>query len=466
MERELQAREQERAREQQKEREREIEEALNERGEVEKDRAGPEKSERTPDAAEREPQLRHRDDNARSHQERDDNERGQQRGHPARDKEKEPRGRIIAGNMAGRNEQELEAEFEAVASRRPDVERKVLHAIIGIPAEDKVSGETKVRISERFADGMGLGNTTWVAIEHDEHDHTEIHHVSSLIDLDGKTIPDSKDYERAEEIMRRIEKEFGLREVEPSREAMRRSPTQKEMKHFERTGVLSTWLRLQAHVDEAIGRGATATELIERLEERGIDVIPYRNEEGDVRGVSYRLDGKVMRGRDLGRGYTWPGLQKEWPKDKEHRQGRVEYDHARDYEALSHAGSREDERRGLGAGARSTKVLGREIGGDRAEQLETAASRTRGGNQAPRTDRDEFSDYHGRESSGRQLGADSKANRRVGKEDRGPNHDAGNREREDGQEAGRPGVSQRPDAKAGEQAARADNAVRVSRTHP
>ena len=164
LERELQAREEERAREQQKEREREIDEALNERGEVEKDRAGPEQSERTPDAAEREPQLGHRNDNARSQHELDDNEKGQGRGHPARAREKEPRGRIIAGNMAGRTEQELEAEFEAVASRRPDVERNVLHAIIGIPAEDKVSGETKVRISERFAEGMGLGNTPWVAI--------------------------------------------------------------------------------------------------------------------------------------------------------------------------------------------------------------------------------------------------------------------------------------------------------------
>lgn len=356
----------------QEERRLELGEALSGHERVEKDRVVPGRVGSRPDVSEREQQPGVRADGARGRPEPDAEGRGPRRGPPAGVREKEPRGRIIAGNMAGRDRQELEAEFEAVAARRPGVERKVLHGIVSLPAEDKVTAGTKVRIAERFADGMGLGNTPWVAVEHDEHDHHEIHFVASLVDLDGDTIPDSKDYERAEELMRGVEKEFGLREVEPSRDAMRRCPTQREVKLFESTGVLSTRMRLQAHVDEALGRGATAAELIERLGRAGVEVIPYVTDDGEARGVSYRLDGKVMRGRDLGRGYTWQGLQKDWPKHGEHRRGRMSYEHERDHEAVSRARNREGERRGRGTG--SAEILGREVGGDQAEQPRDVAA--------------------------------------------------------------------------------------------
>jgi hypothetical protein len=188
---------------------------------------------------------------------------------------------------------------------------------------------------------MGLDNTMWTAVEHDEHEHKEIHFVASLIDYDGQTISDSKDYERAEEIIRRTEEGFGLKRVEPSREAMRRSPTQEEMKYFERTGVVSTRVRLQEHVDAATGHGATVTEMIERLEARDVHMVPYLNQAGEVQDIRYRLDEKLMKGSDLGRGYSWPGLQKEWAKHRELRQGKVTYEHTRDDAAISRAGGRE-----------------------------------------------------------------------------------------------------------------------------
>jgi len=321
-EREDPERERESTHERQKERAQELDEALNSHENHEKDHAWPERGERSANAEARE----------------------SERAPPADEPKRESRGKIIAGNMAGRNAQELGREFDTLASLNPELQRNVFHCAIGIPAEDNVIPETKIQIAEKFAIGMGLEETMWVAVEHVEHDHHEIHTVAALVDFDGKTISDSKDFERAEDLIRSLEKEFGLREVESSREAMRRSPTQKEYKYFERTGVLSTRMRLQEHVDSAIGRGATATELIERLEARKIEVIPYVTEAGEVRGISYRLDGKVMKGGDLGRGYTWQGLQKDWPKHSELRQGRITYDDAREYAAISQARGREDER--------------------------------------------------------------------------------------------------------------------------
>ena len=65
-----------------------------------------------------------------------------------------------------------------------------------------------------------------------------------------------------------------------------------------RTGKPSTRAVLQEIADDVVGRGATATEFIERLEERGVQVVPYIDEKDEVKGVSYRLDGG-LGGLDL-----------------------------------------------------------------------------------------------------------------------------------------------------------------------
>lgn len=418
-------RESEQARQERKDQE--LEWALNGLENVERDRAGPEQVERGRDEQTKEVEAVRRGDS--------DN-----------DREPESRGKIISTNMAGRNPKELWREFDVQASLNPEVKRCVFHCSIGIPKEDNVSPEQKVQIVERFVREAGFENTMWLAVEHDEHDHKEIHFVASLIDFDGRTISDSKDYERVEEVMRSTEKGFGLREVAPSRAAMRRCPTQKELKYFERTGVLSTRVRLQAHIDEALGRGASTTELIERLEARSIQVIPYV-ESGEVHGISYRLDGKVMRGTDLGRGYTWQGLQKEWPNHREYRQGRMNYEPERDYEAVRRAGSRESEREDRGAGARAVEALvGRPNGGDRAELPEDAAGRNRVDDPAAGVGHDQLSEGAGRQTSERQPGGDGGPTRRAGDQDERTYRDAGAGEPEGGREAGRPAISERADA--------------------
>jgi hypothetical protein len=356
------------------------------------------------------------------------------------DRKRESRGKIVATNMAGRNPKELWREFAVQASLNPEVERYVFHCALGIPKEDNISPEQKIQIVEKFVRDAGFENTMWLAVEHDEHAHKEIHFVASLIDFDGKTIPDSMDYKRVEVIMRSTEKKFGLREVEPSHEAMRRSPTQQEVKYFERTGVLSTRMRLQAHIDEAIAFGVTITELIERLDARNINAVPYI-ETNEVRGISYRLDGKVMRGTDLGRGYTWQGLQKDWPKHTEYRQGRISYDFERDYDAISRARSREDERQNRGAGAAATEiVVGRSDNRDRAELLANAARRNRGSDNAAGGRSDELSEPTGQQTSRRQLGGDGISTRRAGDQNSRTNSDSGAGEREGGPETERPTV--------------------------
>lgn len=253
---------------------------------------------------------------------------------------REQRGYLLITNMAGRSKEELLEHFETLAALRPDVEVNVLHGILSMPEEDVLSREAKARIVMRFVELKGLDRTMYAAVEHKEegHKHTEIHIASSTINFKGKLPSDSFDYDKGEAIARQLEKEFGLKPNRSSRDSMQRAPTQGEWKQHERTGKLSRPLRLQALVNSALNREVTLTEFKERLNRRGVELNLIVNDEGTVVGSVYRFEEKHIRGRRLGRGYTWPGLQRDWP-DQQERKGRMTYESKRDQEAFSRARS-------------------------------------------------------------------------------------------------------------------------------
>ena len=252
--------------------------------------------------------------------------------------EHEQRGKLLITNMAGRSKEDLREHFETLAALRPDVEVNVLHGILSMPEEDVLSPATKVRIVLRFAELKGLDRTMFAAIEHNEHEHTEIHVISSTINFKGRLPSDSFDYDKGEAIARQLEKEFGLKPNRSSRDTMQRAPTQGEWKQHERTGKLSRPLRLQALVNSALDREVTFSEFQQRLEIRGVKLSLLVNDQGKVAGSVYGFEGKHIRGRRLGRGFTWAGLQQNWPEQQE-RKGRMTYEPARDNEAISRAGS-------------------------------------------------------------------------------------------------------------------------------
>jgi hypothetical protein len=299
----------------------------------------------------------------------------------------EQRGELLITNMSGRSKEELREHFEALAALRPDVEVNVLHGILSMPEEDVLSPATKVQIVLRFAELKGLDRTMYAAVEHkEEHKHTEIHVISSTIDFKGRLPSDSFDYNKGEAIARQLEKEFDLKPNKSSRDTMQRAPTQGEWKQHERTGKLSRPLRLQALVNSALDREVTFTKFQQRLERRGVTLRLLVKDEGKVAGSVYEFEGKHIRGRRLGRGFTWAGLQQNWP-DQQERKGRMTYEPARDNEAISRARSgamgrgrgageleeRERPVRSINGDGSANEGTGREAGSHRKPSHQTPA---------------------------------------------------------------------------------------------
>jgi hypothetical protein len=117
--------------------------------------------------------------------------------------------------------------------------------------------------------------------------------------------------------------------------------------------------QLRETIDRIAQDKPTMPELIQRLDEAGIRAIPSVQKSGRLNGMSYAVNGTIIKGSDLGRAYTAQGLQKSLA---------VRYDPERDHARLMEATER----------AREYQLKGVErFRPDASERLRDRASRLR-----------------------------------------------------------------------------------------
>ena len=221
------------------------------------------------------------------------------------------KGALLDTNMAGETPRELAAEFGAIRALRPTLGKAVLHVSLTAAPGEQLSDDQWREIGQRYLAGMGFSEHQYVLTRHTDTAHDHIHLVANRIGYDGAVVSDSHDYPRQEQLMREIEREYGLQEVAPSAEAARHAPTKGELERTLRTGEVSTRHQLQVLCDDAAQGCDNFTAYQERLDAVGVAIIPTVQRDGAVlSGLQYRLDGVTMKGSDLGKAYAAAGIQK------------------------------------------------------------------------------------------------------------------------------------------------------------
>jgi RepB DNA-primase from phage plasmid/Relaxase/Mobilisation nuclease domain len=234
-------------------------------------------------------------------------------------------GRVLGTNMNGSDARELAAEFGEIRKLRPGLSKAVLHVSLSAAPGDHLTDDQWREIGQRYLAGMDLASNQYLITRHTDTEHEHIHLLANRIRFDGTVTSDSHDYRRHEVLMRGIERDFDLQHVHSSAEAERRAATKGEIEEGIRTGIPSTKQRLQQLCDAASKRCGSFTEYAARLDAVGVELLPVTQLDGaKLSGLSYRLDGVVMKGSDLGKRYSPAGLAKRG----------VTYDKERDLETV------------------------------------------------------------------------------------------------------------------------------------
>lgn len=215
---------------------------------------------------------------------------------------------IIGGNLTGDNPETLAEEFKLAHQLNKRVKRYVYHASLSLAAPEKLCEDKWKEIAIDYLKGMGFTNNQYLLIAHNDTNHNHIHIVASRIKMDGKPVHDHWDFVKSEKLVRELEKKYDLQPTLGSKDRLQRSPTTGETRLRRRTGESSVREFLQEAIDEVCTSPQTMPSFIEKLTEMGIEtrITPI----GKDKGISFKALGIAFSGTHLGRGYTFPGLQK------------------------------------------------------------------------------------------------------------------------------------------------------------
>ena len=242
-----------------------------------------------------------------------------------------PGAEFLGGNVVGEKADELASEMKESSLLSNRVQKPVCHFSLSVPPTDKLDELDWLDIASSYMKEMGYDCNKYAVVHHTDRDHDHIHIAACRVREDtGRCTEHDWDYRKSEAVVKKLEVDYNLTPSPSSQDKDRRSPTTGERRLLARTGEDSVRVKLQDTIDDLTADHPTMPELINHLKDQGVNVRISETETGSM-GISYELDEVAFKGSQLGKAYSFNGLQK-------HRG--VEYDPERDSDAIVTASSR------------------------------------------------------------------------------------------------------------------------------
>ncbi|MDJ0572334.1 MAG: relaxase/mobilization nuclease domain-containing protein [Pleurocapsa sp. MO_192.B19] len=251
--------------------------------------------------------------------------------------------KIIDSNILSGNRKDIIWELSLCAELNSRCKNPVKHISLSFaPTDGYLFDQTVLDITDAIIEGLGYNNNQLMVVKHGRidpghdrtHNHDHVHILLNMVGYDGQRVKDSFDKRRLEKILREQEKLHGLTQVPSSDQRKYKTPTtgqvqrlMREMDEIEsgerKEKPKAPYMSLiQSGIDLASHDKPSLKVFLARLQRLSIDP-KFRLENGEVEGISYRMQDFKVRGCKL--------HNSSLPKLIEHR---VELDSERDLIAI------------------------------------------------------------------------------------------------------------------------------------
>lgn len=209
------------------------------------------------------------------------------------------RAEVLLYNKCYGNARELMTQFNDVRNLNNRVSKPVLHITLSLAPGEKLGRDKLMEICQHCAKDMGFEHNQYVAIHHKDTRHQHIHIVANRIGFDGKTVSDSRNYQRMVHYCRKMEHLYGLKKVLSPRKFLPREqqilPRMDERK-----------LQLRNAIESAIEKSHNYQQFEAQMNSLGYQV-------HKARGIAF-TDSKKVRTKGSEVGYSLSTLERifEW----------------------------------------------------------------------------------------------------------------------------------------------------------
>lgn len=210
-----------------------------------------------------------------------------------------PEAKILAADgVRMQNAGTLTDDFNLQRKMRPELGKAVGHLVLSWSKEDlpKLSDEVMVERAKEYMKKMGVRNTQYVVVRHNDGANPHLHIVYNRVDNKGQTISNYNDYLRNVKACKEITLKYGYHLGEGKQQVNRQALRGKDKIKYE----------LHDAIKSAVKAATNWKQLEWALKKQGINIAyKFKSGTSEVQGISFEKGDIKMKGSAIDRSLSF-----------------------------------------------------------------------------------------------------------------------------------------------------------------
>lgn len=203
------------------------------------------------------------------------------------------------------NTREITDSFNYQRMLNPKIKQPVGHIALSFKPEDKLklTNEFMTKIALEYMDLMGIKDTQFILVRHNNTDNPHCHLVYNRIGYDGKVISSQGDYKRNEIATKKLKDKYGLTYAEDKSKTNVEKLRSAEQVKYE----------IHNAVKDALRHSKTWKQFNDNLAEQGVKLEFVKRSRdiksvNDIQGIRFTKDGLTFKASQISRDFSFAKL--------------------------------------------------------------------------------------------------------------------------------------------------------------
>ncbi len=183
----------------------------------------------------------------------------------------------------------------------PNLSKCVGHIPLAFSPDDKerMTDHFMERLAKEYMKLMGIENTQYIIVRHNNTSHPHCHIVFNRVDNDGKTISDKNDQYRNEKVCKQLKDKYNLTYGKG-----------KENVNIQKLkGAEQTKYEIYHAIKDALPKAKNWKQFEETLKQQGVAIeYKYKGQTDEVQGVSFKKGEHSFKGSEIDRKFSYSKL--------------------------------------------------------------------------------------------------------------------------------------------------------------
>ena len=216
---------------------------------------------------------------------------------------KEQAALLHAEGVLVESKQDIIRSFCMQTEMNPGLKKPVGHIALSYSVVDapKLTDEKMIQLAQEYMREMKITDTQYIIVRHQDREHPHVHIVFNRIDNNGKTISDSNDMYRNEQVCKKLKEKHGLYFAKGK----------EQVKQYRLKEPDKTKYEIYTAVKNEIKKSRNWQQLQEQLTEKGISIqFKHKGQTDEIQGISFSKGEYTFKGSEIDRSFSFSKLDK------------------------------------------------------------------------------------------------------------------------------------------------------------